>query len=221
MYALITARSGSKSIPHKNIKLLNGTPLLCWSIQTALDCGLEPVVSSDSRNYLDLAERYGAKGLLRPADFSQDNTPHFDVIKFEAERLGNPDEMVLFQPTAPFRKNEDVKGAIEKFRIMKYDSLIHVVQVPEEWHPDVVMQIAGGEIRMASGSLVKDRIKRRQDHRPAFVPSGGLYVFKTRNLTQGNFYGDNVGVYEVVPTVNINTTLDFKRADEIALTWKA
>ena len=220
MIALITARSGSKTLPGKNVKLLAGKPLLCWSIESALAAGLDPVVSSDSQSYLDLAERYGARGLLRPESLAQDGTPHFDVIVHAVQALGNPTEMVLMQPTCPFRRTEDVRQAIDVFMKNDLDSMIHVVPVPEEYHPDVTLQMVDGKVVMASGIPVKYRIKRRQDHRPAWVPSGGLYAFKTRNLAYGNFYGDRVGVYEVQETVNINDQADWTKAELIAKTWR-
>ena len=220
MIALITARSGSKTLPGKNVKLLAGKPLLCWSIESALAAGLDPVVSSDSQSYLDLAERYGARGLLRPESLAQDGTPHFDVIVHAVQALGNPTEMVLMQPTCPFRRTEDVRQAIDVFMKNDLDSMIHVVPVPEEYHPDVTLQMVDGKVVMASGIPVKYRIKRRQDHRPAWVPSGGLYCFKTRNLMYGNFYGDRCGVFEVAETVNINDQADWTKAELIAKTWR-
>lgn len=220
MIVLITARGGSKGIPDKNIKSLAGKPLLVWSIESALRCGLKPVVSSDSPSYLELAERHGATGLLRPENLAQDDTPHFDVLVHAFENLGYPTEMALFQPTSPFRKDRDVQASIEKFFKEDYDSLIDVIPIPEEFHPDVALQLVDGRIQMASGVPVKHRIKRRQDHRPAYVPSGSLYLFKTKNLAEGSFYGNRVGIHEVERTVNINDQRDFDLAEEIAKTWK-
>lgn len=220
MIALITARQNSRGLPGKNVRLLGKLPLLCWSIESALRCGLDPVVSSDSEEYLALARRYGASSLPRPAKLAGDQTPHFEVIEHAVKSLGQPTEMALFQPTAPFRKDEDIKESVRKFYDGEWDSLINVIAVPEEWHPDVTMQIVDGRVTMASGVPVKHRIKRRQDHRPAFVPSGGLYIFKTRNLAYGNFYGDRVGLHEVEQTVNINDSQDWAKAELIAKTWK-
>lgn len=220
MIALITARKGSKQIPGKNVRLLAGQPLLCWSIRTALDCGLRPVVSSDSLDYLELAKRYGAEVLQRPESLAQDQTPHIEVIEHACQAYPLETDMVLFQPTAPLRKNADVTGAISKFQSEDLDSVIAVVAVPEEYHPDTALQLVDGRIQMASGVPVKHRIRRRQDHRPSFVPSGSLYVFKTRNLADGSFYGSRVGVYEVERTVNINDQADWHEAERLALTWQ-
>lgn len=220
MIALITARQGSKSVPGKNVRPLGGRPLLAWSIETALACGLTPVLSSDSDEYLAIGERYGAKPLKRPASLAQDSTPHLDVIEHAAAQYPMETEMVLLQPTAPFRKVADVLGAIDLFHVEQYDSVIAALKVPEQWHPDTALQLIDGRVVMASGVPVRHRIRRRQDHRPAWVPSGSLYVFRTRNLADGSFYGNRCGVHEVTETVNINDAEDWARAEEIALTWK-
>lgn len=225
MICVIPCRAGSKSLPNKNILPLGGRPLLAWSIEMALKCGLDPYVSSDSREYLKIAEEYGATGIVRPEHLAQDSSTTFEVLADVVPRLissnGPQDAFVLMQSTSPFRRREDILLAIRKFHQDGYDSLFTAVPIPEKWHPDQVMQEADGKILMASGVPVKERITRRQDHRPAYTPNGSMYVFKTKNLEQGNFYGDKVGIYEVKDEgVNINDGSDWAKAEEIAKIWK-
>jgi len=221
MIALITARSGSKSIPDKNIKLLGGKPLLVWSIETALACGLSPIVSSDSEKYLDIAKWYGAETMLRPEGVSQDNTSHFETLVHEVPRIvPYPTEIVLFQPTSPFRKEADVRKAIDLFHGEQFDSVIAGVRIPDKWHPDEALQVVDGKVRMASGVPVRHRKVRRQDYSPSFVPAGSIYIFRTRNLSEGSLYGDRVGVLEVDASVNINDREDWEKAEQLATVWK-
>ncbi len=99
--AIIPARSGSKGLPDKNIKLLCGKPLLAWSIESALDSKYidEVVVSTDSSVYADIAKSYGANvPFLRPESLSSDTTTTFDVlehcIRFYKESLGKTYELL-------------------------------------------------------------------------------------------------------------------------------
>ncbi len=73
--AIVPARSGSKGLPHKNIRPLLGKPLLAWSIESALSCPYvdNVILSTDSEEYADIGQVYGAKiPFLRPAEFATD-----------------------------------------------------------------------------------------------------------------------------------------------------
>lgn len=221
MIAFIPCRSGSKSIPDKNIKPLGGKPLIVWSIEAALACGLEPWISSDSQEYLDIAQKHGAKTLLRPPHLAEDTTSTYEVLLHEIPRIEpQPKEVALFQPTSPFRKKENVEKAIKNFLEGNFDSVISVVRIPQRWHPDEALQIKDGQVKMASDTPVRERKTRRQDYTPSFVPSGSLYLLKTENLGKGSIYGDFVGIGEELETVNINSLEDWNKAEELAKTWQ-
>lgn len=81
---LIPARSGSKSIPHKNIKLLNNKPLLAYSIEQAKNSkyNMRIIVTTDSLKYASIANKYGAETpFIRPKNISQDNSTDLEFIK--------------------------------------------------------------------------------------------------------------------------------------------
>src|SRR3990167_680229 len=121
----IPARSGSKGVKDKNIRDLGGKPLLAWSIEFAKECGLTPVVSSDSLEYLKTAYHHGCNNnILRPKELAQDDTPMFDVLK---EAQLKSDIIVLLQPTTPFRDKDSLLKAIEMMG--DYDSVISVSPV--------------------------------------------------------------------------------------------
>jgi N-acylneuraminate cytidylyltransferase len=224
MICLILARSGSKSVKDKNIKLLGGKPLLVWSIETAIQCGLDPFVSSDSREYLKIAEEAGANLLIRPESLAQDSTTTYQVLAHHVPILANTckeENFVLLQPTSPFRHREDVLLGIRKFYKGEYTSVISAVPIPDRFHPEEAIIDHGHHIKMATGTEIKDRKTRRQDYLPAHVPSGSFYVFKAANLEGGNFYGDKPGLYATRDDgININNEADFDLAAELALTWK-
>ena len=82
---IIPARFGSKGIPRKNLKILNGKPLIFYSINNAseISCEKEVVVSSDSDEILNIATKFGAKALKRPAELAGDQTT-LDPVVFHA-----------------------------------------------------------------------------------------------------------------------------------------
>ena len=82
--AIIPARSGSKGLPDKNIKILNGVPLIAYSIKAALDSGVfdTVMVSTDSEKYAEIARNYGAEvPFLRSEKNSSDTAGSWDVVK--------------------------------------------------------------------------------------------------------------------------------------------
>ncbi len=80
--AIILARGGSKSIPYKNLKELNGLPLIAHSINLALDCNIfdDVIVSSDSEEILSISKNFGASIIKRPIEFAEDNSTSESAI---------------------------------------------------------------------------------------------------------------------------------------------
>ena len=119
--ALIPARGGSKSIPHKNIRLLAGVPLLAYSIAAAKQSKLvtRTIVSTDDEEIAKIALGFGAEApFLRPAEFSQDNTLDFPVFTHVLSWLKDnegykPDILLQLRPTSPIRPPECVDQAIQ------------------------------------------------------------------------------------------------------------
>lgn len=130
--AIIPARSGSKRIPNKNIKLYCGKPLIYWSIKTALSSKYinEVIVSTDSEEIADLARSFGAKTpYIRPSNISQDLSTDYEFIKYhldwEKERGHESNLLVQLRPTYPNREILVVDNIIKTFINISdfYDSL--------------------------------------------------------------------------------------------------
>lgn len=114
--ALIPARSGSKRIPHKNVKPLGGVPLMCWTIAVARKSRLfsRVVVSTDSIDYCKIATAWDADAILRPAEMATDTATDFDWIKHALDTvMPAEDSFALLRPTAPFRTVDELKRAQE------------------------------------------------------------------------------------------------------------
>lgn len=116
--ALIPARSGSKRIPHKNIKPFCGKPIIAYPIKTALESKLfsRVIVSTDSQHIADIAQSFGAEApFLRPSSLSDDFTPTAAVATHAAQELGleSSDVLCVIYPTAPLLRPESLKRALE------------------------------------------------------------------------------------------------------------
>ncbi|MAN60025.1 MAG: acylneuraminate cytidylyltransferase [Flavobacteriaceae bacterium] len=222
---LIPARGGSKGIPNKNRKKLNGKPLLLYTIQAALNAKLldRVVFSSEDETLRTLAKEAGAAvPFVRPERFAQDDSGSLEVVQHALTALSDQgdsfDAVCLLQVTTPFRTSEDIDQAIETFKSGNTDSLLSVIEVPHEYNPHWVFEVAhDGILQLATGE--KKPIKRRQELPPAFIRDGSIYLTKTEVLLKGNsLYGDRIGYVQSNPArhVNIDTMEDWRRAEQLA-----
>lgn len=119
--AVIPARSGSKSVKDKNIRLINGKPMMAYSISHALQTGCidRVIVSTDSVKYAEIAKEYGAEvPFLRPQEYATDTALDIDVfthaLKYLKENEGYlPELVVQLRPTYPVRKISDIENMVK------------------------------------------------------------------------------------------------------------
>lgn len=121
IYAIIPARSGSVGVKNKNIRLLNGQPLLSYSIQFAKALGVDRIFcSTDSEDYATIAKQFGAEVPFLRSDFAASSTAmEQDILvdlyqKFEEHAIEQPDILVWLRPTFVFRSIADVKQCIDQ-----------------------------------------------------------------------------------------------------------
>jgi N-acylneuraminate cytidylyltransferase len=120
--ALIPARSGSKRVPHKNVRPLAGHPVMAYTIAAAVQSEIfsAVIVSTDSEQYAEIARHYCAEApFLRPAEFSGDVSPDIEWVEYTLNRLrdegrGN-DCFSILRPTSPFRLPETIRRAWQAF----------------------------------------------------------------------------------------------------------
>ena len=120
--AFIPARSGSKRFPNKNIRTLNGHPLMAYSITAALDSGVFDSVfcATDDELYARCARHYGAEvPFLRASNISGDKSSDFEWVEWlvnELKDVGKEfDAFSILRPTSPFRKPDTIVRAWNKF----------------------------------------------------------------------------------------------------------
>jgi CMP-N,N'-diacetyllegionaminic acid synthase len=120
--ALIPARHGSKRVPGKNVRVINGHPMLAYTIAPALESGVfeSVIVSTDSEEIAAVARHYGAEvPFLRPAEFGGDTSPDIEWLEYTLQELGRRgrtwDCFSLLRPTSPFRTADTIRRAWELF----------------------------------------------------------------------------------------------------------
>lgn len=140
--ALIPARSGSKRLPNKNVKLLNGRPLLSYSINSAIESGLfaEVIVSTDSEEIARVAKNYGASvPLLRPSEYAEDLSCDIDWVKHALEclvqnSLEKVEYIAILRPTSPLRSKQTIAKALELLRENSWADSLRAMQLTDK-HP--------------------------------------------------------------------------------------
>ena len=143
---IIPARGGSKGIPKKNIKLLNGKPLIAYTIEAALASNLDRViVSTDCKEIAGISKEYGAEVIIRSFNLAEDTTPTLPVLQHVVSKLEVEfDAVMTLQPTSPLRTSKHINEAIELFESDKeVDSLVSVVEVPHNYMPEKLMSFDG------------------------------------------------------------------------------
>jgi CMP-N,N'-diacetyllegionaminic acid synthase len=195
--ALVPARSGSKGLPHKNIRPLLDKPLLAWPIEAALASNYvdRVVLSTDSQEYADIGLRYGAEvPFLRPAELANDTAPSMGFILHTVEVLADAgdvyDYLVLLEPTSPMTEGADIDAALEALDAQSATLTAAVgVAAMETQHPAfaVLRNDATGQITPLQGADFGS-LPRRQDLAPVFALDGSLYISTIAALrTEGSF----------------------------------
>jgi len=136
--ALIPARGGSKSIPHKNIRLFAGYPLIAYSIAAGLaaETVTRVIVSSDDPEILEVARHYGAETpFLRPEEYARDQTPDLPVFQHALQWLEEnegyrPEIIVQLRPTSPFRRVAHIDQAVYRLLERPDADAIRTVCIP-------------------------------------------------------------------------------------------
>jgi len=225
MLAIIPARGGSKGVPGKNIKLLDGKPLIAYSIEAAqasqsID---RIIISTDDSKIVEVTERYKVEiPFMRPKELAEDNSLGIDTYIYTIDRLNVEfnnaiTEFAVLLPTTPFRTANDIDNAVKLFRQKKADSVIScsILDHPFEWACDINNQ---GVIRRINMVDVK-KVMNRQALSMKYLPNGAVYVFKHALLKEKySYYSEKTFAY-VMPrerSIDIDTELDFKFAEFLA-----
>lgn len=184
MLAVITARGGSKRIPHKNIKEFCGKPILAYSIEAAQSAQIfdEIMVSTDDAEIAAVAEHYGASvPFLRSAETSNDFADTDAVLREVVQEYKNKgkevEHLCCLYPTAPFVTGDTLRSAYEFFQKTKADELVPVVRY--SYPPQRGFVLEGTELRYRWPEY---KNRRSQDIEPIYHDAGQFYFMRMRAL---------------------------------------
>jgi len=211
--AIIPARGGSKRIPKKNIKEFLGKPIIAYSIETALKSGLfaEVMVSTDSREIAEIAEKFGAKiPFFRTEETANDYAPLNDVFNEVIEQYQKNniffDNYCMILPTAPLITVENLKKGFDLLLGSRFNSVRPVVRFSYPIQRAFRLTAENQVIPM----YPDDFKKRSQDLEPAFHDSGQFYWIKA-----GNDLSANKGAFEIteLEVQDIDNETDWQLAE--------
>ncbi|TDE11602.1 acylneuraminate cytidylyltransferase family protein [Dyadobacter psychrotolerans] len=221
--AIIPARAGSKGIPGKNLRLLAGKPLLCYTIESALASREVDTIllSTDSIHAIDIAKSYPGIEVpfVRPDELALDNTPTIEVVKHAINYyLLNKctfDYVCILQPTTPFRQEGLIDKTIRTIIKTKADSLTTVRRVPPKYNPHWTFKMDSGRIYVSTGD--KHIITRRQDLPEVWYRDGQVYIATIEQIKKDALLGGKMVGFENEngPDINIDTIEDWELAEQI------
>lgn len=217
---IITARGGSKGIPYKNIKLLNGKPLICYSIDVARQYTTDDniCVTTDDDKIISVVEQYGLKvPFKRPAELATDTAPSNDVLlhalNYYEQQSKIIDVIILLQPTSPFRKVEFLTEAVNL-----YDPTIDMVVSVKEASANPYYNCFEENINgfLSISKSIGHPITRRQDAPKVWEYNGSIYVINPTSLKdKGMQHFTTIKKYPMPEnySVDIDTPFDWKIAE--------
>lgn len=218
--AIIPARSGSKSVIDKNIRLINGKPMLAYSISHAIQSKYinRVIVSTDSEEYAVIAREHGAETpFLRPAKYATDESLDLEVFQhaltfLEEKENYIPDIVVQLRPTYPSRQVEDIDAMIElMIADVTIDSIRTIAKATEIPHKMWYQEEDGRILPIITG-IPEAYNMPRQQLPTVYYQNASIDVIRTTVITESNsMSGSHIVGYQMKDNYDIDTEEELKR----------
>ncbi len=217
--AVVTARGGSKRIPHKNLVKINGISLVARTLKTAVDSKLftHIILSSDSDLILKEAAKFKTViAIKRSPQLASDTAKSMDVL---LDLLNNPlfkktESLCLLQPTSPFRTTKHLKESWQKFSSSTADSLVSVAPVVTNPFHMVVAKSKSGASHLEPLLGAKIFAFRTQDTPEIYALNGAIYFATAKKLKKDkSFIGRKALVYKM----SLRDSLDIDEPQDLKL----
>lgn len=222
---VIPARSGSKGVPKKNIKILGDKPLIAHAIDCALksDKVSRIIVTTDSDEIAAIALKFGSEIVKRPETLADDASNVVTAVEHVYNELNEDfDLIVLLQPTSPLRTAKDLDNIILMFEEdPNLDGVISAVPM-NDLHPARMYNLGSHDELLPF--VACGETARRQDLEPVYYRNGCFYAIKTNVfLKEKSFMVKNKKAYLMSADwlANIDTPRDFKIAEILYEEWKS
>ncbi len=219
---IILARGGSKGIKNKNIKLINGKPLIYWTIKSAMKSKKlsKVILSTDSKKIASIGKKYNLDvPFIRPRKLAKDNTPSVDAIEHALNFLKKSGEefefVVLLEPTSPLRSVQDIDKSIRKIIMSNADSLVSICRT-DALNPLFLFKRKKSFLKPFKTS--KKKYLRRQDLEPTYFIEGTIYISKVKSLLKKRTFCHNNTIGYEVPkwkSIEIDDNFDWMVVDRI------
>lgn len=219
--AFIFARGGSKGLPGKNIRPLDGLPLIAYSIKVAkaLPQIDRVIVSTDCEKIASVAREYGAEvPFMRPAELAQDTSPEWLAWRHAIQTVSTKekpvDVMLSLPTTSPLRSVDDVQKSLKLLLESDADAVMGIQETDRNPYFNMVVKDEANTIELAAKS--EKKIHRRQDAPTIYDLTTVVYAVRAKLILEKNhlFEGKVKGV--LVPrerAIDIDTELDFQIAE--------
>ena len=218
---IVPARGGSQGIPGKNIKLLNGFPLIAYTLQQAAEATLidRVIVSTDDESIAECARSFGADvPFLRPIHLASPASSTLECVMHAIESLEKHgekyDKVCLLQPTSPYRPKGVIDEAIRFFATQENRSLVSIRKVPAHYNPHWIFSLEQGRL---SKNIPGQLITRRQDLPEAYHRDGAIYILDINYMKQeGKLLSEDLSGFEIVSPalINIDSPEDWDIAEK-------
>ena len=216
---IIPARGGSKGIPHKNIKLLGGKPLICRAIDNARAVAPDSdiCVSTDDSEIIQVVEDYGLKvPFIRPTELAADNSGTYEVLlhalSFYEQQGRTYDTIILLQPTSPFRRDEDISEALKLYS-PDVDMVVSVTEARANPYYNCFETDSDGFLHVSKGD---GKYIRRQDAPKAWEYNGAIYIINPQSLKRKSlreFKRRRMYEMDELHSLDLDTPLDWRIAE--------
>lgn len=215
----ICARGGSKGVKNKNIKMLNGKPLISYTIEQAKESGLfeHIVISTDSDHIATIAEEYGAEIFFkRSPQMASDTAGKLQVIQdafIRSEKYYQTtfDYLIDLDATAPLRSVQDILDSYRQFLANGNDNLITAMPSRRSPYFNLVEVDVSGKVTLSK--KIDSVVTRRQDVPKSYDMNASIYIWKRNTiLNENSLFLEKTGLY-VMPedrSIDIDTELDFE-----------
>jgi N-acylneuraminate cytidylyltransferase len=217
IYALVTARSGSKGVPDKNVKFIGNHSLLDWSVKSCLKSQSisQVYLSTDSEEYSKIGKQSGALvPFLRPKELATDTSSDFDVIKhFLREVKEKPDALIHIRPTTPLRDPSIIDKAVELFFEKKSEitSLRSVHEMSESAYKSFEINGEGFLATIGSIENAEKANLPRQSFPKTYVANGYVDVLDPNYILKENkLHGDKILAFQTPVVTEVDSIEDLE-----------
>ena len=217
----ICARAGSKGVTNKNLRLINGLPLIAYSLQQAVETKLfsQIAVSSDSSEIRTTAMAHGATFVVdRPTQMASDTAPKLPAIRHCVEttekEFGQFDIIIDLDATSPLCIAADIIGSLKLLTATNADNVITGTPAHRSPYFNLVEQDENGIVQLSKP--LKDAVTRRQDSPKCFDMNASIYVWRRDALLNNpSLFVSSTRLFEMPRerSLDIDSEADFEMVE--------